>query len=176
MNTKRRTFLISVWTLFVGVVVLGSSFLYVIYDRLAKADVVELEARELERKTEQLVSVKSTLRDALPSVEAVNAALIDEDDISSFIDELEALGADTGVSITIGSISVDPIPKVQSMKRLSVRATINGEWDKIMTFSSLIESLPEAISIDSFAASKTPSQDGQSSWSSTIELSVFIRT
>lgn len=175
---RNKTFTIVVWSLCVVALSLGGLFLSIILSRNTEANALALEARELIKKDEQLSSVRIALRESSETLESIDKVFIREDEISSFIDSLEVLASDYGVSISLGSISVDAIPNISSNKQLRIRASSVGTWSNLVSFMTSLEALPKAVLIQRVSFNKdvgsTTVKESVGEWNATFDISVII--
>lgn len=150
--------------------------LYVILSKSKSADSMYTEVYDFEKKSEQLISVRTALREAMPLVNGVERALVSEDYVSVFIDNLETLANDSDLRLSIGSLSIDQIPNVSSLKRMIVRLSVDGLWSDVVAFSSFLESMQYATSIESISFSRNPRAEGSDArvWNAMIDLVVFV--
>lgn len=176
---KNRTFTLVVWGLCLVVLSLGGFFLYRILLRDSETMVLAGEAQEEARKSEQVASVRTILRESKGALEEIDAAFLREDSISSFIDSLENLAAEKGISVSLGSISVDPIPNAPSTKQLRIRASSAGDWGDLVSFVDSLEALPRAVSVQKLSMSKDLAPAGtdkerSTRWGATFDISALV--
>lgn len=175
---RNKTFRLVVWGLCLVAISLGSFFLYLIISRDREANTLALEARELIKKDEQASSVRIALRESSDTLEKIDNVFIREDEISSFIDSLEAIASDYGVNISIGSISVEAIPNTPSNKQLRIRISSAGSWSELVSFMSHLESLSKAVLVQKFSLNKdvgsTVPKEGTRQWNATFDISALI--
>lgn len=175
---RNKTFRLVVWGLCIVALSLGSFFLYLIISRDKEANTLALEARELVKKDEQLSSVRIALRESSGLLEEIDNIFINEDEISSFIDSLEVLASDYGVSISLGSITVEAIPNTPSNKQLRIRASSVGQWDNLVSFMAKLEALPKAVLVQKFSLNKDVGsavpKEGTRQWNATFDISALI--
>lgn len=175
---RNKTFTLVVWGLCIVALSLGGFFLYLIVSRDKEVNTLALEARELIKKDEQLSSVRIALRESSDTLEKIDDVFINEDEISSFIDSLETLASDYGVSISIGSISVEAIPNISVSKQLRIRISSSGSWRNLVSFMAQLETLPKAVVVQKFALNKdtssTESKNTTRPWNATFDISALI--
>jgi len=180
MNTHRNTFItITIWSLFVIVSSIGGFFLHRIYSRDTEALSLASEAKNLLKKDEQLSVVRASLRESSQSIDTLETFFVKEDSVSSFIDSLDILAAREGVSVSFGSLSVEPVPDSTLVKQLKLRASVTGTWKHVVSFTSALESLPQAVVVQIAAFNREPEtsevdQAGVVRWNAGLNVSVLI--
>lgn len=91
--------------------------------------------------------------------------------VLAFIEMLEALGRDTGVSLTIGSLEPAP-PEKKEGGELRLTLRFEGEWSKTVRFLGLLELLPFEASLSDVRLFRL-SDEKKERWGSTVTLSVL---
>lgn len=162
-----------------GVLSLGGFFMYSIYSLDSETASLIAEAQDLSKKSQQLASVRTVLRESSALLEDIDDIFVAEDFVSSFIDSLESLATTYNVTISIGSINIEPIPNMTETKQLRIRVSGSGNWEDVVSFSASLESLPRAVSIQTFSLSKDTASKGESEpvrWNTALDISTLIRS
>lgn len=125
-------------------------------------------------------TIKKQLQTLDPEIKKVGKTIVGSNDVISFIEELESIARNNGLSIKNNSISEEVDAKLSSTTVfLKIRSETNGPWSGTYKFLSELESLPYKVRVNSFSmssgqttdASGLPSVSG--SWLSTFEIKVL---
>ena len=120
------------------------------------------EASQLLGEAEQDVEKEKTLRAAKISleknkqfIEKIDTYFVPKDGVVGFIQELETIGKQTGVSLTIGGVTAesDQRTKDDFKETLRIRLETSGSWEKTFYFLSVLESLPYRAQVEQIALS-----------------------
>jgi Tfp pilus assembly protein PilO len=175
---KNKTFATILWILCAVVLSLGSIFTYFIYSINSETATLITDTADSSKKSQQLASVRTALRENSATQREIDSVFVAEDSVSSFIDSLESLAVKKSVSISLGSINIEPITGMTGIKQLRIRASSSGSWRDIMSFSASLESLPKAVSVQSLSINKEVApKDGAEasiSWNATFDISVLV--
>jgi len=180
MNTHRNIVVtLAVWIICLVVLCSGGLFLYRIYSRDAEAQSLISESKDSLKKDEQLAVVRAALRESSATLGELETIFIPEDSVSSFIDSLETLATREGVTINLGSLSIDPVAGSTVAKQLRVRASTAGSWRNVLSFTSALESLPQAVVVQTAAFNKEldadPSHPSSTTrWNAVLDISILI--
>lgn len=116
-----------------------------------------------------LAQTRTTLLETASIRNRLNSYFIQERNEVVFIEELESLGNQAGVSITFSSIekrTEDPSPE------LHVSFSTEGLWQNTMHFTALLESLPRKITIQHVSFSEISNTEGPSRWHGSFDISL----
>ncbi|MDP6387963.1 MAG: type 4a pilus biogenesis protein PilO [Candidatus Pacebacteria bacterium] len=100
----------------------------------------------------KLRSVKNLINDTQKEREKLNLYFIADDKIVNFIEDIEEVGAYSGVSVKVTSVSIDEstsgnLNKDKISELLNLDFNIEGRFDELFYFLSMIEKLPFKIDI-----------------------------
>ncbi len=103
------------------------------------------------------VALKRTVAEIGPDLEKVRAYQISPDGVVDFIEMIEALGKESGVVATIGSVNVLPsaVAASSTVESLNLSVKFVGSWKNGMHFLTLLESLPYDLSIEGLSLSSS---------------------
>ena len=89
-------------------------------------------------------SVESIIGSAQNSIDVINNSIIGKDNDVVFIENLEIVALDNGLTISFDSLSNDDLPDLANtnMTTLNIRATAKGAWSSSYTFLKELEALP----------------------------------
>lgn len=88
---------------------------------------------------------------------------------ASFIEEVERLGRQAGVSIEIGSVDIED-SAANSLNSVSLSVRAEGSWDRVVRFVRATEILPYGVSVSDL------SLDGlerEGTWTASLSLAVL---
>lgn len=134
-------------------------------------------------KQEYLISTQKTIDGLMLDINHINDSVVSKDGDVEFIETLEAIAKESGLSIEIDSLvlSNDPTLTPHSVDVLKIRAKTRGSWEGSYLFLSRLESLPLKLKIDSFGLSNilvdvvlsNKKVVKRSVWQSVFEISVL---
>jgi Tfp pilus assembly protein PilO len=136
-----------------------------------------------EKQNQYSVSLRESLQNSNSNIAKVSGSILSSDGDVAFIEQLENVAKENGVSITIDSLSVENIPNITSnnLTSFKIRAEAEGDWNGMMAFLTKLESLPYvarvekldlANSSDNPLSQTTPATSAQS-WQSVFEIRVL---
>lgn len=113
------------------------------------------------KREEGLHLAKVSLAKNKEAIEKIDSYFIARDGVVSFIEELESLGKETGVILSIGSVSAEADPKVKDdfKETLRIRLEASGSWENLFYFLSILESLPYRAQIEQMTLSLAGASD-----------------
>ncbi len=113
------------------------------------------------KREESLRLAKISLAKNKESIEKIDSYFIARDGVVSFIEELENLGKETGVILSIGSVSAEVDAKVKDdfKETLRIRLEASGSWKDLFYFLSILESLPYRAQIEQMTLSLLGASD-----------------
>ncbi|HWH16114.1 MAG TPA: hypothetical protein VNU25_00810 [Candidatus Paceibacterota bacterium] len=160
--------------LFVGV--LGAYSAWYVTVGQASATSAAL-AKEIETKTQESARVASA-REALETLAAdeasIQAYLIRQEDIVSFLERLEGSGTSLGSSVEVVSVGAETGGERPHI-RLSVKIT--GSFDAVMRTLGAIEYGPYDSAVTSVTLDTLPTESGPSGrWTASATLTLGTRT
>ncbi len=114
-----------------------------VYELISEAD------RDI-KKDETLRAIKLSLNNNQDFISQIDQFFVPRDGVVSFIDLLEKLGHDSGVELTIGSVSVESETKNNNdfKEILRLKLGSEGSWQSVFYFMSLVENLPYRIEFE----------------------------
>lgn len=134
-------------------------------------------AKEIEAKTQESARVQSA-REALATLAedeaSIQAYLIREEDIVSFLERLESSGAALGSSVEVVSVGAEEGGE-RSHIRLSLK--IAGSFDAVLRTLGAIEYGPYDSAVSSLTLDTLPAETGPSGrWTANVTLTLGTRT
>jgi len=150
---------------------------------------LRVEADTDVKKDGTLRAAKASLVKNKELIERMDSYFISRDGVVAFIEELEKLGKDTGVLLSIGSVSAENDSKMKDdfKETLRIRLEASGPWANLFYFLSILESLPYRAQVDqmtvsllgasdklSFGSELGPRLQGKEEiWKGTFELTIL---
>ena len=122
-----------------------------------------LEAHKLE--TEALLNRTKAGREEIASY------FISEEDPTPFLELVETLGKDAGVTLEVEAISIDPVSADEGKSvgdNMKVVLFVEGSWKSLYHFMSLLEHMPYVATIAS--ATFTVDEGSADTWKGQIDL------
>lgn len=134
-------------------------------------------------KQSYLISTQTVLQNSKPDISRIENSIISKDGDVRFIENIESLARNSGLSITIDSLNSSDISEAVSgeVVGLKIKAKTEGNWAGTYRFLAELESLPVKVKIDRFGLSNTGSQaittskisNSGNSWQSNFEIFVL---
>jgi Tfp pilus assembly protein PilO len=102
------------------------------------------------QQDEFLRMAKFSLMDNRENIEKLDSYFVPRDGVPDFIEFIEQLGRDSGISLSIGVVAVEPDTRNKDdfKELLRLRTEGLGQWQNLFTFLSMIENLPFRVQID----------------------------
>lgn len=121
-----------------------------------------------------LLSAKNALDATAKDRADLDAYFVSNDDVVSFIEDIEGLKVATGADIKVVSVNVAADSKNTSVQTLTLSTTIDGSWNQQMHALSLIESMPYRTNVSSvqFRLLSDIDRTLPKQWSGSITFSV----
>lgn len=134
-------------------------------------------------KQEYLLTTERLIENISSDLKKVDSYIVARDGDVGFIEELESLARENGLTISIDSLSVEDSKDLEAsgVTTLKIRAKTKGRWSGTYTLLSQLESLPYRISVNNFSAvdttdipvgGKRPTTPS-SNWQSSFEIQVL---
>lgn len=102
-----------------------------------------------------LRSIKTMVAETAPMREELLKFTVGKDDAVSFIELLETVGRDAGVSVDIDSVTPAEIAGGGGVEALKLSLKITGAWAKVLTFLGLLEFLPYETKVEQVSVSRS---------------------
>lgn len=104
------------------------------------------------KKQDYVFVMRKMVQNADTQIRQINDSIIQQDGEVHFIETLESLARESGITISIDSISVenDPAFADSEITSLKVKAKTEGSWSGTYVFLTQLESMPYKIKIDNF--------------------------
>ncbi len=143
---------------------------------IVSARTVDLAA-QIETKTatqKRIAAIRAALDELANDEARVNQYFVSPDTVVSFLEELQAHGADTGASVDVLSVSAGT---ATTQPTLQISLVIDGSFNAVMQTIGRIEYAPYHVSVSSLAlnlAKASPSAEAQAedTWSATMQIAV----
>ena len=167
-----------------AVVVLSVAYYFVfmgIKNKNEHVSVLENNMASGSKNQQYLASLQKTVTEAEYNIHLVNSAVIASDGDVKFIEDLEGLAHNNGLSISIESLDLVDDPNIAStdITVLHIKIKTSGGWSGTYRFISEVESLPQKTKIQTLTMHSTVSDFGNNKkstsavWSSELEIIVL---
>jgi|GEM_PF-4585860 Tfp pilus assembly protein PilO len=136
-----------------------------------KASTLNNEIALLTTRFSRESSMKALLNDTKSLRQELEASIITKEGLVSFVEQIETLGEDIGVTPKISNLNTETIregPAANVAEYLLASVEAVGSWPKLFKFFSLIEAMPTVLSIDRVTFDKDGKEKGLSSWATTF--------
>lgn len=165
------------------VIILLSSFLLLIglsfflYSSLQKTEekvsTLKNSIRESEARNTELDLIKINLKNTLENFQMLDALFVKHEEVADFLQEVEILAKNTGLSIKIIGVSKKDIAGISSNKEyLLVTASTQGDFKNTMKFMRLLELLPRKIGFDKVILKSEKGEKGEPIWE--FQMSFYL--
>lgn len=135
------------------------------------------------KKRQYILSLQRTFQSTDSDIALVNNSIIPTEDGVKFIEDIESMARNNGLTIDIDSLGFEDSTLFSSstITTLKVRAKTTGSWGGTYHFLSEIESLPIKVKINNLGLLSSIKDDGSTSktkkptalWQSTFEINVL---
>jgi Tfp pilus assembly protein PilO len=134
------------------------------------------------KQNQYATSLKQSLQDSDSDISKVNNSILPIDGDVGFIEQLENLATNEGLSVSIDSLSAEDIPNVDSddLTSLLIKVNAQGSWTKMMDFLSKLETLPNVSRMEEFDLANSsdnpqgfPVAGNTQSWQVTFQIRVL---
>jgi len=177
MPTKLKTVLIAV----ISLLVIGVAIIAAILFLISKNEAVSSENQKLmyqeEERTNQAKKVVSLLERTQEAKELLVSQLVPDADIVQAINTIEKTAVRSGVSVEISSLVADDSTNqpVGTINKIKTRVDASGSWDNVLTFATLMESLPFKISITNVSLRQNKDQDKAKKpvWNISLQIEIL---
>lgn len=163
-------------------------FIYIVYaDIKSKNERISLLSNSStfsNSRLDYLISTGRIIRDLDADIERINNSIVAKDGAVKFIESLESIARDRGLSIVIDSLTLKDSPESgsgsSSVAILEIRAKTQGGWASTYRFLAELESLPFKIRVNQFSLVNTMAEsdtkkadDTDGKWQSAFEINVL---
>lgn len=112
--------------------------------------------RDQDIRSTQAQKLVTLLKHTTEIQNELKAFIVTESSTVEVIEKLESLGARTGVSVNISSLSADD---TGVLGRVRGRVETRGTWSSVLTYMNAVEGLPYRISISNISLKRDPSAE-----------------
>lgn len=160
ISHTHKILIVAVFFAFISLSLYGFLF-WQVKSENEKASTLLQEAEQDIEKEKTLRAAKISLEKNETLIKAIDTYFIPRDGVVPFIEELEKLGKDSGVMLSVGAVSTEVDPKVKDdfKETLRLRLETTGSWKDTFYFLSLIESLPYRAQVEQIALSLSGASD-----------------
>lgn len=108
------------------------------------------EAHQSFAKDEAVRSIKASFEKNKEALQSIDSFFISKDGVVDFINSLDTLGKQYGVTLNIGEVTSEVDLKVKDdfKETLKLRLDASGSWNSVMNFLTALENLPFRIKVD----------------------------
>lgn len=137
---------------------------------------IALEAEDKSFESTYSSSVRNTLREAKADLSLIDQRFVEKDLVPEFINVLEQKGDASGAQVNLGSINVEPGAPYGLLK---IRMTGSGTWEQMLSFVSVLDSLPYVLRIDNLSFTKrgigTTGAQATTSWGFNLDIVQYVK-
>ncbi len=124
----------------------------VIKNKVTEVSVIEAKAEEASQYQDKTRALRSLIKDTEPDVQKLSTRFISSEGSVAFIDTIESLGRETGITVSTESIKViESKDDKDIFETLELVLTTQGPWSNTYKFLALLETLPYKLSIHNTA-------------------------
>jgi len=122
-----------------------------------------------------LVSTQKTIDGLDSQIRLMNDSVVSKEGEVGFIEELESIARESGLSIAIDSLVLDNNLELapNSIDILKIKGKVAGSWSGNYKFLARLESLPVKVKINRFSLTNTSSEETVGKWQGVFELDVL---
>lgn len=164
MHTSKTKQLFIFYTLIALIALAGYAYFFLYVEQAgARTEAAAVEAATLAQQNDQFSNLNAVVRNIQDSKAALDNRLIDSSKIVNFLEAVEGLKDTTGAAVSVQSIKEDNSKTV--VKNLHLDISIEGTWEQVYRFFTLLENMPFNITLD-----KTTIGEAEGSWHGTISV------
>ena len=150
--SKNKTIIYLLLALFFVTLIILVYGVYEIRLENQKISDISNQADEATRESAVAGSIKSIKNSYAPSINKIESLVVTSDGLVPFIESIEKLGKDMGLTIKTTSVSLDkadPTKEIKYPSRVHISIETDGPWGGSLSFLAALESLPTKVFIDS---------------------------
>jgi hypothetical protein len=137
---------------------LAAGGLYFIYSKEIALASMETEVALLKKDQLSATSVRHLLSDTKAKRQDLMSYLVTKDGVVGFIETIEKLAKETNTTISVNSVGVSPT-KNQQLEHVVLTAEVQGAFLDVYWLLSLIEKMPQQLSVSRVYLEQLPSED-----------------
>ncbi len=149
MSSKTKKFLIVSLVLVLCSCVVYGGLWYAVLVRTAAVHAEMTQAAELGEKHRTLATLAKTLASTKSDREELTGFIIDDDRVTEFLGLLESSARGLGLTVTTKEVKVVPLADNASFESLALTIEVGGEFERVRTFISLLETVPFQVHMGS---------------------------
>ncbi len=135
------------------------------------------EIESAARAEQELQATKTVISDTQLLREKIDGYFVPAGGAVAFFESLEAQGAETGVSVSLESVSVEPFSDSSLVETVRVVLRAEGSFAATLRFLSLLETAPRAGQIEQFSFAVTAPEGKRGAlWRADVTLRVLKLT
>ncbi len=173
MILKSKTLKICIWCLLLNVAVFSVSY-YILFKVRAKNQYIASVAGEVASASDKESRVSTIKKDAKIEEDnkaALDAHFISADSVADFFNEIESLGKQAHVEVSLGSADFSKDKK----QKLMLSFTVLGTYDAVNTFTKLLENFryefqEDRVSLNRSSQDLTNPKAPKTIWSGQFEI------
>lgn len=146
--------------LIVLILVIFASYYFVYREVRFRDETYQTLLRDLsfqDTKQQYLISTQKTIEGLVLDINHINDSVVSKEGEVEFIETLEAVAKESGLSIELDSLALNNDPNLvpQFVDVLKIKAKTRGSWEGNYLFLSRLEALPLKLKIDNLGLSNT---------------------
>ena len=150
--SKNKTIIFLLSAIFFVVLAILVYGVYEIRSENQKISDISNQADEATRESAVAGSIRSIKNSYAPSINKIESLVITSDKLVPFIESIEKLGKDMGLTIKTTSVSLDKTDSSKEIKypsRVHISIETDGPWGGSLSFLAALENLPTKVFVDS---------------------------
>ncbi len=143
----------------------GYVYLYILAEKMfIETGEIRSRINVAKSKNNELQLIRENIKSTLGTYELVKQMFVPKDGVVDFIQTLEALGRESGLSLTIKTVENKSLNStVQGKERITIFFSADGDKSKLLLFLKLIENLKYKVDIDDVLLIKSVKKNDESS-------------
>jgi hypothetical protein len=130
-----------------------------------RASALGNEIESAAKQEQELKATKTVVSDTALLREKLDRYFVPADGAVAFFESLEELGAAAGVSASIESVSVEPLPDSQIAETMRIVLRAEGSFAATVRFLALLETAPRVGQVEQFSfAASAPEGKERALW------------
>jgi len=146
----------------------ASAVFYMLILKSNSVETLQAEIFTKEEETKKLMAVKRLIEDTQEDLSVLDSYFTNGNEVVEFIEEIENIGKESGLALSLRSVSVEK----ENGNTLSIYLSVSGSWRNVYHFLNLLELFPANIRIDKVSLAKKD-RGGDSNWTGDFSLSLI---
>jgi Tfp pilus assembly protein PilO len=143
--------------------------LFIVFGEAKKLENFYQNTETESSKAERFLAIKSATEANKEQIQTLEDFFVKKDDEVKFIEQIEAIAGTSGIKFEIASIDVKADQPNSFEENVSVKVSVEGGWNEIISFINKLEKMPFGVLIGNINLDAK----GSGNWAGSVESVVF---